>query len=73
MAVESPGGALFLTTNNDVMDPLGTDVIAHPDVIAEADQYVLRTPKMGPITPPPGVIQLATNAVSPVPVYLPAN
>ena len=37
MAVESPGGALFSTTNNDVMDPLGTDVIAHPDVIAEAD------------------------------------
>ena len=73
MVEESPGGALFVPPNTDVIYPPVTAVIATPNVIEEAEEYVLRTPTRGPITPPTGETKTSTDAVAPVPVNLPAN
>ena len=57
MAAESTGGALFVPPNTAVKYPPDTAVIAPPDVPAEAEEYVLKTPKRGPINPPYGAKQ----------------
>ena len=63
MAAESPGGALLAPQNTDVVDPPGTAVLAPPAMPKEADEYVLRTLKMGPSTTPPSAIQPTTDTV----------
>ena len=48
-------------------------MIAPPGVPAELEEYVLRTPTRGEITPPPGAMQPETDAMAPVPINLPVN
>ena len=54
MVAESPDGALFAPPNTTVTDLPGTAVIEPPDVTSDAEEYVYRTPKRGPNTPPNG-------------------
>ena len=54
MVAESPDGALFAPPNTTVIDLPGTAVIEPPDVPSDAEEYVYRTPKRGPNTPPNG-------------------
>ena len=48
-------------------------MIAPPYVPVEVDEYLLRTPTMGPSTPPPSEKQPATDALALVSVNLPDN
>ena len=47
MAEESPGGDLSAPPDTAVIDPPGAALIAPPAVPAEAEEYILITPKMG--------------------------